>query len=79
MKKIFVHFGAGAGDLDERMNFRCGFTELIKSNCTIQDKAFVVEANPKNINKLKLCYRDFKNVEVNGQNYVWTKTCDLPK
>jgi hypothetical protein len=27
---IFVHLGAGDGDLDQRANFRCGFTEFIK-------------------------------------------------
>ena len=26
----FVHLGAGVGDLDERADFRCGFTEFIK-------------------------------------------------
>ena len=30
MKKVFVHLGGGAGDLDPRSNYRCGFTELIK-------------------------------------------------
>ena len=27
---IFVHLGAGAGDLDERANYKCGFTKFIK-------------------------------------------------
>ena len=52
MKKIFVHFGAGAGNLDSRAGFRCGFTEFIKKKIANDDKAFVVEANPKNIDKL---------------------------
>ena len=64
MKKIFVHLGGGAGDLDARADFRCGFTELIKKKITIEDKAFVVEANPKNIDKLKECYKNFKNVDI---------------
>lgn len=64
MKKIFVHLGAGVGDLDKRLNFRCGFTELIKKDCTSEDNAFVVEANPKNIDKLKLCYKNFQNVKI---------------
>ena len=29
---IFVHLGAGAGDLDSGANFRCGVTEFIKKN-----------------------------------------------
>tara|TARA_Y100000385_G_C12865773_1_gene539269 strand:+ start:86 stop:778 length:693 start_codon:yes stop_codon:yes gene_type:complete len=64
LKKIFVHLGAGVGDLDKRANFRCGFTELIKKNCTSEDNAFVVEANPKNLGKLKLCYKNFQNVKI---------------
>tara|TARA_B100000035_G_scaffold224457_1_gene192994 strand:+ start:751 stop:1452 length:702 start_codon:yes stop_codon:yes gene_type:complete len=64
LKNFFVHFGAGAGDLDERSNCRCGFTELIKQKCEQTDKAFVIEANPKNIDKLKSCYQNYKNVEV---------------
>lgn len=64
MKKVFVHLGAGAGDLDQRSNFRCGFTELIKKKYTSNDQVFVVEANPKNIKKLKKCYENFANVEV---------------
>ena len=49
MKKIFVHLGGGAGDLDSRSNFRCGFTEFFKRKSTAEDKLYVVEANPKNI------------------------------
>ena len=64
MKKVFVHLGAGAGDLDQRSNFRCGFTEIIKNNCSSNDQAYVVDANPKNIEKLKKCYENFENVEV---------------
>ena len=64
MKKIFVHLGGGAGDLDSRSGYRCGFTELIKKKITLEDKAFIVEANPKNINRLKECYKNFKNVYI---------------
>jgi hypothetical protein len=62
LKNIFVHLGAGAGDLDPRSNFRCGFTELIKKKCRKNDLAYIVDANPKNINKLHICYQNFKNV-----------------
>jgi hypothetical protein len=27
---LYIHMGAGAGDLDPKANFRCGFTEFIK-------------------------------------------------
>ena len=60
----FVHLGAGAGDLDERSNFRCGFTEFIKKNYNESSKVFVVEANPKNIDKLKSSYKNFKNIDI---------------
>ena len=61
---IFVHLGAGAGDLDERANFRCGFTEFIKKNVKLEDKIFVLEANPENIPKLKDCYKHLSNVNI---------------
>ena len=61
---IFVHLGAGAGDLDERANFRCGFTEFIKKNVQSNDKIFILEANPRNIPKLTECYKDFSNANI---------------
>lgn len=61
---IFVHLGAGAGDLDERANFRCGFTEFIKKNIKSNDKVFILEANPKNIPKLRECYKDYSNANL---------------
>ena len=60
---IFIHLGAGAGDLDERTNFKCGFTEFIKKNSKSSDKIFVLEANPRNIPYLKACYKNFLNVK----------------
>lgn len=61
---IFVHLGAGAGDLDERANFRCGFTEFIKKNVKSNDKIFILEANPRNVSKLTECYKDFSNANI---------------
>ena len=61
---IFVHLGAGAGDLDERANFRCGFTEFIKKNVKSNNKIFILEANPKNITKLRECYKNFSNANI---------------
>jgi len=60
----FVHLGAGAGDLDQRANFRCGFTEFIKKNSKVKDKIYLVEANFKNIAKLKKSYYNFKNARI---------------
>ena len=60
---IFVHLGAGAGDLDGGANFRCGVTEFIKKNSKSSDKIFLIEANPKNIPKLKSCYKKFPNAK----------------
>ena len=61
---FFVHLGAGAGDLDERADFRCGFTEFIKKNYNENSKVFVVEPNPRNIEKLKNSYKNHKNVNI---------------
>jgi len=61
---IFIHLGAGAGDLDQRANFRCGFTEFIKKNAKSEDKIFILEANSKNIPHLKKCYENFSNVNI---------------
>ena len=61
---IFVHIGAGAGDLDPWTNFRDGFSEYVKKNKSEESKIFVVEANPKNIEKLKTCWKDYRNVEI---------------
>ena len=60
----FVHLGAGAGDQDQRADFRCGFTEYIKKNYNKNSKVFVVEANPLNIEKLKVCYKNFENIKI---------------
>ena len=60
----FVHLGAGAGDLDKRADFRCGFTEFIKKNYNQNSRVFVVEANPKNIKKLKNSYKNYKNINI---------------
>ena len=49
----FVHFGAGAGDLDPSSNFRDGFSEYIKNHKSKEKKIYLVEANQKNIKKLK--------------------------
>ena len=61
---IFVHLGAGAGDQDSGANFRCGVTEFIKKNSKSSDKIFLLEANPKNIPKLKSCYKKFPNTKI---------------
>ncbi len=72
MKKFFVHLGGGVGD--SRSDFRCGFTELIKKKITKNDKAFIVEANPKNIDDLKSCYQNFENVDVLNFGITHDKT-----
>ena len=63
---IFVHLGAGAGDLDERANFRCGFTEFIKKNVKLEDKIFVLDqgqiidqGNHDDLIKKSIIYKNF--------------------
>ena len=60
----FVHIGAGAGDLDPSSNFRDGFSEYVKNFDCTEKNVFLIEANPKNIEKLKECWKDFKNVKI---------------
>jgi FkbM family methyltransferase len=57
---IFIQIGAGAGDLDTRINCRDGFTEFIK-NLPRQNikKIILVEPNPLNIPLLKECWKDY--------------------
>ena len=61
---IFVHIGAGAGDLDSSANFKDGFSEYVKKIKSHEKKIFVVEANPKNIEKLKVCWKNYKYVKI---------------
>lgn len=61
---IFVHIGAGAGDLDAGANFRDGFSEFVKNHNIKEKEIFAVEANPKNIDKLKECWSKYKNVKI---------------
>lgn len=60
---IFVHIGAGAGDLDHTANYRDGFSELVKNHKSKIKEVFVVEANPVNIKKLKKCWKSYKSVK----------------
>lgn len=57
---IFIQIGAGAGDLDERANYRDGFTELVKGLPRERVKKIIlVEPNPLNIPLLLECWKDY--------------------
>ena len=60
----FIHIGAGAGDLDPSSNFRDGFSEYVKKNKSKNKKIFLVEANPKNIKKLRESWKKYKAVKI---------------
>ena len=60
----YVHLGACIGDWDKTGLNRCGFTEFIKKNSKINDRIFLIEANPKNISKLEESYKDFNNARI---------------
>jgi FkbM family methyltransferase len=61
----FVQVGSGAGDLDPRANFRDGFTELIKKiRLPESSRIILVEPNPLNLDQLKNCWNEFKNIEI---------------
>lgn len=72
---VFVQIGAGAGDRDARVNYRDGFTELVKNidKSTIS-KIILVEPNPLNIKDLIECWKDYPqaeiyNIAICGANY----------
>tara|TARA_Y100000294_G_C8537221_1_gene329595 strand:- start:291 stop:917 length:627 start_codon:yes stop_codon:yes gene_type:complete len=60
---IFVHIGAGAGDQDPFSNFRDGFSEYVKNHESKIKKIFVIEPNPKNIEKLKKTWENYNDTE----------------
>ena len=75
--------GAGAGDLDSKANFRCGFTEFIKKNYKKNDVIFAVEANKLNIKKLKRCWKNYPktkilNLAITG-NYLDKKSYEFTR
>ena len=61
---IYVHIGAGAGDLDAGAHFRDGFSEFVKKNDDQNKRIYLVEANPSNISKLKESWKDYRNVKI---------------
>ena len=61
---IYVHIGAGAGDLDAGALFRDGFSEFVKQIDDDDKRIYVVEANPSNISKLEETWKNYKNVEI---------------
>ena len=60
----FVHIGAGAGDRDPSSGFRDGFSEYVKNHKSKTKKIIVVEANPKNIKKLKETWKKYKKNKI---------------
>ncbi len=66
----FIHIGAGAGDKDPSSGFRDGFSEYVKKHKSKNKKIIVVEANQKNIKKLRETWKDYKNTKI--LNYAIT-------
>jgi FkbM family methyltransferase len=60
----FIHIGAGAGDKDPSSGFRDGFSEYVKNYKSKNKKIIVVEANSKNIKKLKETWKNYKNIKI---------------
>ena len=61
----FIQIGAGAGDQDESLDFKDGFTKFIKEKINSQNNdILVVEANPHNLKKLKDCWKEYSNVKI---------------
>ena len=66
----FIHIGAGAGDKDPSSGYRDGFSEYVKKHKSKNKKIIVVEANQKNIKKLRETWKDYKNTKI--LNYAIT-------
>ena len=61
----FIQIGAGAGDQDERTDYQDGFTKFVKKNInSLDDKILIVEANPLNLDKLKICWTNYSNLKI---------------
>ena len=60
----FIQIGAGAGDQDERLDFKDGFTKFVKEKINNENNILVVEANPHNLKKLKDCWKNYSNVRI---------------
>ena len=60
----FIQIGAGAGDQDERLDFKDGFTKFVKEKINNENNILVVEANPRNLKKLKVCWKNYSNVKI---------------
>ena len=73
----YVHLGACIGDWDKTGLNRCGFTEFIKKDSKINDKIFLIEANPKNISKLKESYKNFNNARILNLGVTSSKNNDI--
>ena len=57
-----IQIGAGAGDQDELVD---GFTKFVKKKINYQsNKIIIIEANPLNLDKLKICWKEFSNVKI---------------
>jgi len=62
---VYVQIGAGAGDKDSRVNFRDGFTELVKkTDKSTISRIILVEPNPLNIPSLVECWKDYPQAEI---------------
>ena len=54
----YIQIGAGAGDQDERASYQDGFTNFVKKITKKQsDRFLIVEANPLNLDKLRICWK----------------------
>ena len=61
---IYVHLGGGAGDLDPKANYQCGFTKFIKNNAQESDQIIIIEANKNNISQLQKSWTNYPNATI---------------
>ena len=69
--RIYIQIGAGAGDQDNRAEFRDGFTETIKKlKPSPMDRIILVEPNPLNISALKKCWAEYPQASIHQVGIV---------
>lgn len=65
---VLVQIGAGAGDLDPRVDYIDGFTNTIKERIdkNIINQIYLIEPNPVNIEKLTECWKEYPATIIQG-------------
>lgn len=72
-RRTFVQLGAGAGDQDPSTRYRDGFTNVVKKWAGPADRIILIEPNPRNLEPLSRCWRDWPTSEIHAVAVVPTR------